>query len=70
MTLISIDSVISRDFGCLIMTSVPFGLEPGFVGEPSGSTVTEKERGCNVKAFREVLLRLTTPELAAKIEGI
>ena len=61
------DSVINRDLGCLT-TTVPAS-EPGggsLVGEPEGSTLTEKERGCNAKAFREEeLLRLTTPELAA-----
>ena len=35
--------------------------------KPEGgcSTVTEKERCCNAKAFRDELLRLTTPELVA-----
>ena len=42
--------------------------------KPEGgcSTVTEKERCCNAKAFRDELLRLTTPELlvTAKVQTL
>ena len=67
MTLMSMDSVISRDLplGCLTMTS---DVELGSDDVEGCSTLMEKERGCKAKAFREELLRLTTPELVAVFE--
>lgn len=66
----SMDSVIRRDLqGCLMMTTSEVGRSED---KPEGgcSTVTEKERCCNAKAFRDELLRLTTPELlvTAKVQ--
>ena len=66
MTLMSMDSVIRRDLqGCLMMTTSEVGGRSEDKPEGGCSTVTEKERCCNAKAFRDELLRLTTPELVA-----